>query len=201
MAKGRGIAQLIIHLSHLTPIGWGYLGIGGIVTYMTYSSSKKIIPMIIRHQAKKYYPHFEWIIIPHGYPLSGFVFLMFFAFLGFFCESETQNDDVIFFSFMALGFGLFGLIPILFSLRNQKSFMCNNRALFISKIALCGFYERISINPDTISIYEEEHNKTTEEIIEFETNKGKRIKIKTDSYATDGIERLKKYLKTIGYYM
>lgn len=25
MAKGRALAQLIMHMSHLTPVGWGYL--------------------------------------------------------------------------------------------------------------------------------------------------------------------------------
>ena len=24
MAKGRALAQLIMHMSHLTPVGWGY---------------------------------------------------------------------------------------------------------------------------------------------------------------------------------
>ncbi|MCM1296188.1 MAG: hypothetical protein NC311_11660 [Muribaculaceae bacterium] len=190
MAKGRGIAELIIHLSHLTPIGWGYLSVGGIVSYLTYSSSKKIIPYLIKRQAKKYYPQFEWIIIPHGYPLSGFVFLLFFAFLGYFCESE-KNDDVFFFSFMAWIFGLFGLVPILFRLRNQKSFMRNNNSLFMSKIALLGIYERVNIKEGTGRTYEIGKDNNKEEIIEFETVKGKRIRIKTDSYAVEGIERLK----------
>lgn len=195
MARGRGIAQLIIHLSHLTPLGWCYLGVGGMATYATYSSSKKIIPKIIRNQAKKYYPQFEWIVIPHGYPLSGFVFLSFSSFLGYFCEGEY--DDISFFCFMSLCFGLFMLVPILFRLRNQKSFMCNNNALFISKLALLGFYDRVSVKKDSISIYEIEHDKNKEEIIEFETLKGRKIKIKTDSYAQDGIERLKRFLSSM----
>lgn len=195
MVRGRGIAQLIIHLSHLTPLGWCYLGIGCMATYATYSSSKKVIPKIIRNQAKKYYPQFEWIVIPHGYPLSGFVFLSFSSFLGYFCEGEY--DDISFFCFMSLCFGLFMLVPILFRLRNQKSFMYNNNALFISKLALFGFYDRVSVKKNSISIYEVEHDKSKEEIIEFETQKGRKIKIKTDSYAQDGIERLKHFLSSI----
>lgn len=193
MARGRGIAQLIMHLSHLTPVGWGFLGVGGFVSYITYFSSKKIIPLIIKRQAKKYYPQFEWIIIPHGYPLSGFVFLIFFGLLGYFCENE-ENDDVFYFSFMAIFFGLFGLIPILIHLRKQKSFMCNNNGLFISKIALWGIYERINVKMNTISVYEIEVDKYKEEIIEFETNSGKRVKVSTNSYANEGIERLKHFL-------
>lgn len=193
MARGRGIAQLIIHLSHLTPIGWIYLGIGGFVSYLTYSSSKKIIPNLIKRQARKYYPQFEWIIIPHGYPLSGFAFLLFFAFLGYFCESE-EHDDVFFFSFMAIVFSLFGLIPIIFRLRNQKSFMRNNNSLFISKMALMGIYERINIKAGTVHTYKIGKDDAKEEIIEFETSKGKHIKIKTNSYAIEGIERIKHLL-------
>lgn len=192
MARGRGIAQLIIHLSHLTPLGWCYLGIGTIATYATYSLSKRIIPQIIRYQTKKYYPQFEWAVIPHGYPLSGFVFLSFSSFLGFFCEGEY--DDISYFCIMSLFCGLFMLVPILLRLRNQKSFMCNNNALFISKFALLGFYDRVSINKDSISIYEIEQDKNKEEIIEFETKEGRKIKIKTECYEKDGIERLKCFL-------
>lgn len=193
--RGRGIAPLIIHLSHLTPLGWCYLGVGVIAAYATYSSSKKIIPKIIRNQAKKYYPQFEWIVIPHGYPLSGFVFLSFSSFLGYFCEGGY--DDISFFCFMSLVFGLVTLVPILFRLRNQKSFMYNNNALFISKLALFGFYDRVSVKKNSISIYEIEHDKSKEEIIEFETPKGRKIKIKTNSYAQDGIERLKCFLNSM----
>ena len=64
MSKGRALAQLIMHMSHLTPVGWGYFACSVVLSGICYPSSKKMIPFFIRKQAKKCYPDFEWIVIP-----------------------------------------------------------------------------------------------------------------------------------------
>ena len=53
MAKGRALAQLIMHMSHLTPVGWGYFACSVVLSGICYPSSKKMIPCFIRKQSKK----------------------------------------------------------------------------------------------------------------------------------------------------
>ena len=52
MAKGRALAQLIMHMSHLTPVGWGYFACSVVLSGMCYPSSKKMIPCFIRKQSR-----------------------------------------------------------------------------------------------------------------------------------------------------
>lgn len=52
MAKGRALAQLIMHMSHLTPVGWGYFACSVVLSGICYPSSKKMIPCFIRKQSK-----------------------------------------------------------------------------------------------------------------------------------------------------
>lgn len=181
--RGRGIAEMIRHLTHLTPIGWCYMGGAIIVSLATWQASKRVIPRLIRHQARKYYPDFEWIVIPHGFPISGLLFLCLCFPLGYFCESN--DDDIFFFQFMSGIFFVFAIIPVLYNLFNQKCFMRNNQALFISSFALLGFYKRISIEKDSIKTYMGGSNKE-DQIIEFTYPDGKKVKINTANYSDDG---------------
>ena len=41
MSKGRALAQLIMHMSHLTPVGWGYFACSVVLSGICYPSSKK----------------------------------------------------------------------------------------------------------------------------------------------------------------
>lgn len=43
MAKGRALAQLIMHMSHLTPVGWGYFACSVVLSGICYPSSKKMM--------------------------------------------------------------------------------------------------------------------------------------------------------------
>lgn len=87
------------------------MGCGVILSAATYYVSKKVIPYFVKTQAKKHYPQFAWIVIPHGYPLSGLVFIVFLAFLGHFC-TNVDNDDVIFLTIFSIVLGLMYLLPI-----------------------------------------------------------------------------------------
>jgi hypothetical protein len=193
MSRGRGLAQLILHLSHVTPSGWAYMGCGAILSIATYYVSKRIIPYFVKTQAKKHYPQFAWIVIPHGYPLSGLVFIAFFAFLGHFC-TNIDNDDIIFFTIFSIVLGLFYLLPIVVGLMRQHCYMCNNQAMFISRFTLFGVYRRLSINRETVKCYTIEKNNVKEEFIEFETIDKKKIKIRTSYYLPEGIEMMKHFL-------
>lgn len=183
MSRGRGLAQMVIHMSHITPIGWCYMGGISMMAIMTWQASKKLIPRIIRYHAKKYYPNFEWIVIPHGIPISGLLFLCLCFPLGYFCEGG--DDDVLYFKFMSVAFIFMNIIPILIRVYKQKCFMRNNQALFVSTFALWGWYRRITIQTKSIQTYLEGSEKK-EQIIEFKDNKGKKMKINTTFYSKEG---------------
>ena len=154
-----------------------------IISIVTWQASKKLLPCIIRYYARKYYPNFEWIVIPHGIPISGLLFLCLCFPLGYFCEGG--NDDVLYFHFMSICFVIFSVIPILFKVYKQKCFMRNNQALFVSTFALCGLYRRITIQTESIKTYLGGSN-GKEQIIEYTDNKGKKMKINTTFYSTEG---------------
>ena len=56
MAKGRALAQLIMHMSHLTPVGWGYFACSVVLSGICYPSSKKMIPCFISAENGGYPP-------------------------------------------------------------------------------------------------------------------------------------------------
>lgn len=63
--------------------------------------------------------------------------------------------------------------------------MRNNQALFVSTFALCGLYRRITIQTESIKTYLGGSN-GKEQIIEYTDNKGKKMKINTTFYSTEG---------------
>lgn len=63
--------------------------------------------------------------------------------------------------------------------------MRNNQALFISSIALLGFYKKVTIEKETIKTYMGGSEKK-EQIIEFMCNEGKKVKINTANYSDEG---------------
>lgn len=181
--RGRGIAEIIEHLSHLTPLGWCYLGGVLLLSLVTWQASKKVIPYIIRERARKYYPNFEWIVIPHGFPISGLLFLCLCFPLGYFCN--RVDNDILFFKFMSVFLLLLTIMPVFFKLYKQKCFMRNNQSLFISSFALLGFYRRIKIHKDSIKTFMS-GSKNEKLYIEFTVNNGERILIDTTNYSDEG---------------
>lgn len=131
MARGRGISQLIIHMAHLTPIGWCYFTGSVLCSAIVYQSSKKVIPYMIRKQAMRSFPSFEWIVIPqYGMSLSFALFFLTSFFLGYFCDSGNSEDDVNFFMIMASGF----LFSILFHILSN----------YLNLGVLCSIMEQFS---------------------------------------------------------
>lgn len=194
MARGRGIAQIIIHMSHLTPLGWGYLACSILCSALVCQSSKKVIPFWIRKRAIHSYPSFEWIVIPqYGTSLSVALFLIASFFLGYFCDSENRGDDIYFFMMMSGGFFVLAYVPSFIKLIRLRCFMYNNEAVFISRFAPLGLYKRIHI--DKSSIVEQMTGKDQgEPVITFKYNDGKNCEIKLLEYSNEGQDLLRKML-------
>ena len=194
MSRGRGIAQLIIHMSHLTPVGWGYLAGSVLCSALVYQSCKKVIPYWIRKQAIHSYPSFEWIVIPqYGMSLSLAFFLVASFSLGYFCNSDNSEADISFFMIMAFGFFICCSVPSFIKLFRFRCFMCNNVAIFISRFAPLGLYKRINI--DKSSIIESMEGKNNDEpVVSFKYNDGKRCNLKMIQYTTEGQSILRKIL-------
>lgn len=187
MAKGRALAQLIMHMSHLTPVGWGYFACSVVLSGICYPSSKKMIPCFIRKQSKKCYPDFEWIVIPqYSMPLSLLVFLAMNSFLGYFCYQETSEDDIVFFCIMGIVLFIFALLPIFIKLFKLKCIMKNNKALFMSRFSLLGFYERIIIDADSIKIIPDKKGQNDDAYISFIYNGKYKCKLDKFLYSEEG---------------
>lgn len=196
MARGRGIAQIIIHMSHLTPVGWGYFACSILCSALVYQSSKKVIPFWIRKQAIHSYPSFEWIVIPqYGMSLSVAIFLIASFFLGYFCHSDNSEDDISFFMIMAGVFFIFCSVPSFIKLFRLRCFMCNNGAYFISRFAPLGLYKRIHIDKSSIT-ESMECKRNDEPVITFKYNDGKTCKLEMIQYTTDGQNIIRKMLYT-----
>lgn len=186
MARGRGISQLIIHMAHLTPIGWCYFTGSVLCSAIVYQSSKKVIPYMIRKQAMRSFPSFEWIVIPqYGMSLSFALFFLTSFFLGYFCDSGNSEDDVNFFMIMASVFFVFYSVPYFIKLFKLRCFMLNNGAIFISRFAPLGLYKRIHI--DKSSIIERVEGKNNDDpVITFKYNDSKTYELKINQYSVDG---------------
>lgn len=194
MSRGRGLAQVIIHMSHLTPIGWGYFGGTILCSALVWKSSKKVVPFWIRKQAIHSYPSFEWIVIPqYGMSLSIALFLIASFFLGYFCDTCTKEDDIIYFRIMSGVFLLFYTVPAFCILTNQKCFMRNNGAFFISRFAPLGLYKRISIDEDSVVECMEGKN-NDQPVITFKYNGNKTCKLKLNQYSVEGQNILRNML-------
>lgn len=194
MSRGRGIAQLIIHMSHLTPVGWGYFACSVLCSTLVYKSSKKVIPFWIRKQAIHSYPSFEWIVIPqYGMSLSVALFLIASFFLGYFCNSDNSEDDISFFMIMACVFFIFCSIPSFIKLFRLRCFMYNNGSVFISRFAPLVLYKRIHIDKDSI-IERMEGKNNDEPVVIFKYNEGKKCKLNMVEYSVEGQDILRKML-------
>ena len=195
MSKGRALAQLIMHMSHLTPVGWGYFACSVVLSGICYPSSKKMIPCLIRKQAKKCYPDFEWIVIPqYSMSLSLLIFLAMNSFLGYFCYQETSEDDIIFICIIGVTLFILALLPIFIKLFKLKCIMRNNKALFMSRFSLLGFYKRIIIDADSIKILPNEEIKCDDAYISFIYNGKYKCKLDKCLYSEEGWNLLKREL-------
>lgn len=195
MAKGRALAQLIMHMSHLTPVGWGYFACSVVLSGICYPSSKKMISCFIRKQSKKCYPDFEWIVIPqYSMPLSLLVFLAMNSFLGYFCYQETSEDDIVFFCIIGIVLFIFALLPIFIKLFKLKCIMKNNKALFMSRFSLLGFYKRIIIDADSIKIIPNKKGQNDDAYISFIYNGKYKCKLDKFLYSEEGWNLLKREL-------
>lgn len=195
MSRGKGLVQFIVHMSHLTPVGWGYLGCSILLSGTFYSSSKKVLPYLIKVQARKSYPEFEWIIIPqYSISLSLLSFIIMNSFLGYFCESNNVDDDIVYFIMMGIVFFLFVLFPKLFKIFTLKCFMKNNDSYFISRFSLLGFYRRINVDKSSVVITPDAKGEIDDAFITFVYNERRMCKLDKKFYSEAGWNLLKREL-------
>lgn len=195
MSRGKGLVQFIVHMSHLTPVGWGYFGCSILLSGAFYSSSKKVLPYLIKVQARKSYPEFEWIIIPqYSISLSLLSFIIMNSFLGYFCESNNVDDDIVYFIMVGIVFFLFVLFPKLLKIFRLKCFMKNNDSYFISRFSLLGFYRRINVDKSSVIITPDAKGEIADAFITFVYNERKMCKLDKKFYSEAGWNLLKREL-------
>ena len=126
--------------------------------------------------------------------LSLLIFLAMNSFLGYFCYQETSEDDIVFFCIISVVLFIFALLPIFIKLFKLKCIMRNNKALFISRFSLLGFYKRIIIDVDSIKILPNEEIKCDDAYISFIYNGKYKCKLDKSLYSEEGWNLLKREL-------
>ena len=182
--RGRGIAELIRHLSHLDTTGWIYLAVSIAISVLLYYVLCRYIPILIRKVTRASYPFFTWVAVPQYNKSIAFgCFLLFFCFVGFF---SCDDNDVGFFSFMGVFMGIYMFLSFV---KVQHSFMLNQSEFYISRFALFGKYKKI--DPCKLSLEgDSENNK----IIVKEGDK-KICRIRLDYYSAEAQRLINLMLK------
>lgn len=135
-SRGRGIATLIRHMCNLSMYGWIYFFSSIGVSYLLSISLKRFIPKWMRYITKKY-PDFSLLIVPkNNVSIAVFLFLLFFAFCGYFSE---QKDDILFFLVMGGWFTVYGIFTYMLATFKGHLFMENQKTVFVSTFARQNF--------------------------------------------------------------
>lgn len=135
---GRGIVELIRHLSHLETTGWLYLLFSLALSIGLFYALKYSIPVLMKKATIRCFPFFSWVAIPrYDFLIALSCFLLFFSLVGYL---SPIRDDVIFFFCMGMFFMIFLLASFA---RLQRSFMFNQSDYYVSRFALLGIYRKI----------------------------------------------------------
>lgn len=173
--RGRGIAELIKHLSHLETKGWLYLLFSFAISIAMFYALKYFIPWLMKKATKRCFPFFSWVAIPrYNFLIATTCFLIFFSLVGY---MSPIGDDVIFFFCQGMG----GLL-ILFGLfaRLQRSIMFNQCDYYVSRFALLGIYKKLPRIEFKADGYPDK------DIIKLYSNNKKVCKIRWLYYTTEG---------------
>ena len=172
---GRGIAELIKHLSHLETKGWLYLLFSFAISIAMFYALKYFIPWLMKKATKRCFPFFSWVAIPrYNFLIATTCFLIFFSLVGY---MSPIGDDVIFFFCHGMG-----LLLILFGLfaRLQRSIMFNQGDYYLSRFALLGIYKKLPRIGFKADGYPDK------DIIKLYSNNKKVCKIRWLYYTTEG---------------
>lgn len=175
--SGRGMADVIIHLMHLTPTGWGiFIVIFASAILLTYFS-RKILGRVMVAKARIQFPEFQWVVMPKiGGKLSAIIFCILFSFLGYF---SSIAEDIFFFRFMGLCCAAYCTFIFFIIPANQScAILCNKNELYLAKYSGFGRYRPIK-DLENITVFEEVREK---EIV-LRIKRGK-SKLKTFGYIT-----------------
>ena len=181
--SGRGIAEIIRHLMHLTPTGWCiFIGIVASAILLTFFS-RKILGRVMVAKARIQYPEFQWVAMPKiGGKLSVIIFCILFSFLGYF---SSIAEDISFFRF----FGLFcaALYAFMSFLPANQScaILCNKSELYIAKYSGFGRFRPIK-NLENITVFEEARENEKILRIKHGNSKLKTFGYITPSHFTEG---------------
>lgn len=185
-SRGRGIATLIRHMCNLSMYGWIYFFSSIGVSYLLSISLKRFIPKWMMYITKKRYPDFSLLIVPkNNVSIAVFLFLLLFAFCGYFSE---QKDDIIF--FLTVG-GMLSVYGMLATFKGHL-FMENQKTVFISTFAMAGLYKRLEFEKVTKVDVQGKYWK----ICNKKTNKAL-FRIYMDSYSEHGQTKINEWLNII----
>lgn len=129
--SGRGIAEIIRHLTHLTPIGWCiFIGIAVSAILLTLFS-RKLLSRVMVVKARIQYPEFQWVAMPKiGGWLSLIIFCILFSFLGYFSHFL---DDIYFFRIFGLCGAALCVVKIVTPSKQNCAILCNKNELYLAK--------------------------------------------------------------------
>ena len=116
------------------------------------------------------------------------------SFLGYFCESNNVDDDIVYFIMVGIVFFLFVLFPKLLKIFRLKCFMKNNDSYFISRFSLLGFYRRINVDKSSVVITPDAKGEIDDAFITFVYNERKMCKLDKKFYSEAGWNLLKREL-------
>lgn len=189
-SRGRGLATLIRHMCNLSMYGWIYFFSSIGVSYLLSITLKIFIPKWMRYITKKRYPGFSLLIVPkNSVSIAVFLFLLLFAFCGYFSEEE---DDILFFLWMGGGFTVYGIFTYMLTTFKGHLFMINQNSVFVSTFSLLGLFKRLEFNNLTKAEVEGKYWK----ICNKETKKTL-FRIYTDSYSEHGQAKINEWLNKI----
>lgn len=150
--SGRGIAEIIRHLMHLTPTGWCiFISILVSAILLTFFS-RKILGRVMVAKARIQYPEFQWVAIPKiGGKLMVVIFCILFSFLGYF---SSIADDISFFRFFGLFCAAFYTFMFFIPAKQSCAILCNKNELYLAKYSGFGRFKPVR-HLENIRVFEE----------------------------------------------
>lgn len=191
--SGRGIAEIIRHLTHLTATGWCvFIGIVLCAILLTIFS-RKILSRVMIAKAKIQFPEFQWVAMPKiGGKLSLVIFCILFSFLGYF---SPISDDISFFRYMGLGCAVLYSISFFLPVNQSCAILCNKNELYLAKYSGFGVFKPVKRMANLIAI-EEDSNDEKMWIIKYGDKENKTFgRIYPSQFTSEGSAKIELFLK------
>jgi hypothetical protein len=127
--RGRGLAVLIRHLSHLDTIGWVMLISIAAISILIAVFFHTGLKAFMKKRMRMIYPDFSWLVLPKmGHTIGGMFFVICFSFLGY---MSPIAEDIGFFFF--IGMTWFVICFVKFLANKNCAIMKNKQDVYISK--------------------------------------------------------------------